>query len=199
MNLTSAQIEQRRAAARRGGQARARQFTPESQRQARAHVSLESCARNGAKGYAAAVARHGKEFASEKARAWRLEHPSKPEQEVMRILRLLGAPEPEREFRVPHLEFQPCWVDFAWPETKRVIEVYGRFHRDHEERMERDARKCVALAKAGWNVLILQDRELNAAADQIARFLGLVVILCPACGTRNSEGADRCASCRGQL
>ena len=74
-------------------------FTPEFQRWARGHVSSESCAKNGARGFSATLAKHGPGVAFGGARKWRLSHPSSNELVMIGILSRLGI-RYEREYRV---------------------------------------------------------------------------------------------------
>lgn len=79
--ITEAQREQRRQAGRKGGQARAKQFTSDYQRRARACVRPESNRANGRKGYAATEAKHPG-LAAAKLAEWRQNNPSTPESVV---------------------------------------------------------------------------------------------------------------------
>jgi hypothetical protein len=74
---------------RRGGRARAKQFTPASQRAARRKVSSESCRRNGAKGAARTIELHGYTALFEGCRRKRLANPSKTELVMMGLLKTL--------------------------------------------------------------------------------------------------------------
>jgi hypothetical protein len=76
MNFALMSPEQRRELSQRGGLARAKQFTRESQQFARSHVSRAACQRNGAIGAAVTRARYGNEFMHAKWTAWKRVHPT---------------------------------------------------------------------------------------------------------------------------
>lgn len=174
--LTPAQREARRL----GGLARARQFTPDHQRRAQAGRTSASLAAAGKLGFERLVEKVGKEQAILKVRERadqanaqrRRREPTGPEQRVIALLAALGAPEYEREYEEPWAWEQSLFLDFAWPGTRRCIEVDGYHHRD-PARAALDAEKREALRAGGWDVLVLADTELDQAATAIAAFLGL--------------------------
>lgn len=104
-------------------------------------------------------------YALERARQWRLEHPTEPERWALGVLAARGLNHFERE----HVAGD--WtLDLAWPAHKLAVEVDGRpnddFLADRQHRLERQARKLDELAAAGWNVLTVDaggDREIEAA------------------------------------
>ena len=93
-------LEHVRYGGRRGGLARMKRLRErleaegrtlsDYQREIRGHVSSDACRRNGARGAAATLAKHGYAALHEKVIAWRLAHPSEPERQVMAILDELG-------------------------------------------------------------------------------------------------------------
>jgi hypothetical protein len=74
-------------------------------------------------------------------------------------------------------------VDFAWPESLKALEVYGGIHRvlafDPEGlRAEREAAREERIRGAGWELLVVTDRDLTArtwaaTSDRVATFLGV--------------------------
>ena len=141
-------------------------------------------------GFAATVERYGREFAHDKAAATREAHPeraSHDEQRVMKMLAGLGqgdllageAVEYVREHKVA----PSTHVDFAWPADRKALEVYGGIHRvlafDPDGlRAEREAVREERIRSAGWDLLIVTDRDLTArnwaaTSDQVAAFLGV--------------------------
>lgn len=163
----------RREAARKGGKARAAQFTSEYQRAARARVSSESCAANGRKGARVTIERHGLEIVYRAARAWREAHPSRPERAVMRLLARLGWSDYVREYEP--FPGECLSVDFAWPHAHKIVEVNGRVHTVFDgdgQRAQRDAARVARLQAAGWGVLVLDEADLDTAEAQLATFLG---------------------------
>jgi G:T-mismatch repair DNA endonuclease (very short patch repair protein) len=165
----------RHEASRRGGLARMAPLRAELaaqgrtlgdyQREIRAKVSPESCARNGAKGAAVTLSRHGYELLHGKVVAWRLAHPSRYEQQVMAILDRLGLAY-ERE-AAPLAERPFLTVDFFLPNLRAAIEVNGEVHNGgalfdpHGQRAEGEAARLAALRDAGIAVLVIDHRELR--------------------------------------
>lgn len=151
------------AARRRGGLSRAAQFTPESQRAARAQVRPESLAANGRKGWLATAAKHGKDVAAKQAANWRRNHPTRPEQIVIEWLNELGVAY-QREDPVG-ASFGTFYVDFRLADG-RAIEVDGAiWHRNDplhgEDREGRDRAKNAAFDEAGITVLRLAEADVN--------------------------------------
>jgi len=165
-------------AARLGGQTTLARYGPEHFREI------------GKLGFAATVERYGREFAHDKAAASREAHPeraSHDEQRVMKMLAELGQGDLlageqvdyQREFKVaPNTH-----VDFAWPAEGKALEVYGGIHRvlafDHDGlRGDREAAREERIRTAGWDLLIVTDRDLTArnwavTSDRVAAFLGI--------------------------
>lgn len=165
--LTEEQRELRREAGRKGGLARAKQFTSASQRAARRKVSSASCAANGAKGAQVTLARHGFEKLFERARQHRLKHPSQNELLVIGVLAQLQIAN-EREWQIGNSMFT---CDFYLPLQRKVIEVRGRVHQvfDVEKRARRTAQKMELLAALRIPVLWIEAEELADLVAVIAR------------------------------
>src|SRR5262249_22254845 len=147
-------------------------LTREHQRRARSIVSSSSCARNGSLGAKATIAKHGfgKFFAA--WRAWKLEHPSKPELVIIGILARLNVTY-EREWQL-----QPSFLtlDFYLPAARVGIEFHGRIHGQlkQEQREQNDAKKRELLASAGIETLWIDHTEMNdieALTDKIREFV----------------------------
>lgn len=152
--LTEAQIEQRRAAGRK----RAQQFTSESQRAARAHVSRETLQANGRKGYAANVRKYGAQFAADKFAVYRKNNPSDLEKIMIGWLDDLGV-RYTREYAI-----NGCYFDFHLPDFTTLIEVDGdAFHGTTvhgENRVSRDTWKTHTALWHGYGLLRLKESEL---------------------------------------
>jgi very-short-patch-repair endonuclease len=142
-------------------------FTPEFQRWARGHVSSESCAKKGARGFSATLAKHGPDVAFRGARKWRLSHPSSNELVMIGILSRLGI-RYEREYRVGDTLYT---VDFYLTDTNQAIEVNSRIHKqfDAEKRQQRKARKRKLLADLHIPCLSVWDTELTRSIDAVIR------------------------------
>lgn len=149
-------------------------FTPAFQRWARSHVSSESCAKNGAKGYIATAKKHGPDFAFKAARQWRLDHPSGNEVLMIGVLSRLKI-EYEREHPLSETQYM---VDFYLPATNQVIEVHSRIHEqfDVEKRRRRDACKRKLLRDLQIPCLFVWDTELTRDVEvvirKVKRFVG---------------------------
>lgn len=167
--MNEAMREQRRAAGRKGGLARARQFTRDSQKAARRKVSSEALARNGAKGAAVTIARHGMGKLRERSRQYRLKHPSKLELLVIGILARLKL-EYEREFIV--CDERGFTVDFYLPNEALAIEVHGAIHDEgkpgYEKRVQNDQAKRSLLRTQKRRLLVLHHSEFANVASVIA-------------------------------
>lgn len=155
------------------GKARAAQFTRESQQAARACVRRESLVAAGKKGFRVTGEKHGFAKAWQKAREYRLAHPSGLEREMERLLAewdlSVGC---EREYEAG----ERIWLDFAWPAAKVAVEVNGRIHRipalDPDGRMERYQREKVQrLGVDGWVVIVVDDTRLGEIEDALRSLL----------------------------
>jgi hypothetical protein len=136
-------------------------FTSETARAARRKVSSASCARNGAKGARATIAKHGFDFFFERWRAWKLQKPSGPERQMIDILDALEA-RYERDWRIGESYFT---LDFYLPDLGRGVEVHGRIHKTLEvdRRAKNDARKRALLKDLGIEALWINDQDLEDA------------------------------------
>lgn len=160
--LTPAQLEQRRAAGRKGGLARAAQFTSESQSAARAHVRPESLSRAGKRGYLVTVTRYGPQHAADKLAAYRRAHPTSLEKILIAWLDDLGVTY-RREYAV-----EGCYFDFYLPEHTLLIEVDGAAWHGQtvhgEDRVSRDTWKTHTAAWGGYRLLRLAEAEMTTGA-----------------------------------
>lgn len=160
--LTPAQLEQRRAAGRKGGLARAAQFTSESQAAARAHVRPESLSRAGKRGYLVTVTRYGPQHAADKLAAYRRAHPTSLEKILIAWLDDLGVTY-RREYAV-----DGCYFDFYLPEQTLLIEVDGAAWHGQtvhgEDRVSRDTWKTHTAAWGGYRLLRLAEAEMTTGA-----------------------------------
>lgn len=158
--LDEARRAQLREWARQGGRKRAEQFTPESQRAARAHVKRESLQESGRRGQAVMLARHGEAFRTEHLAEHRRLHPSDLEIVVLGWL---------HEMRVPFRRDVPVaggrfFIDLTF--DRIALEVDGRhWHTNNghhgEDREARDAEKDQVLAEAGYTVIRLDEAAIR--------------------------------------
>jgi very-short-patch-repair endonuclease len=92
------------------------------------------------------------------------------ERRMRRLLRAAGLPMPLVNARVEGWE-----VDFLWPGQRVVVEVDGYPFHAHRRAFERDRRKDLALANAGYHVIRITVRQLLdeplAVVASIARLL----------------------------
>lgn len=168
---------------RRGGQARAKMdsFKQHQSNAGKASATVNDMAALGSRGAKAYIRKYGYMRFFYLARAWRLAHPSRPEQAVAAILDNLGFPY-ERESLVMGDNI-PCSVDFYLPDANdAIIEVYGRVHYDplfdHPNylttRAQTDAHRLHKIERAGYRILEIDYRELAYPATlrgKIAMFL----------------------------
>jgi very-short-patch-repair endonuclease len=141
-------------------------------------------------GFAVTVERYGRDFAHDKAAASREAHPeraSHDEQRTMKMLASLGQGDllagESVEYRREHKVAPSTYVDFAWPDQGKALEVYGGVHRvlafDPDGlRAQREAARETRIRAAGWNLLTVTDRDLTArnwakTSDRLADFLGV--------------------------
>lgn len=159
-----------RAIGKRGGMARARAFTPDYQRMARACVRHESNVANGRKGGIAYVRKYGKRQIAELGRAYRLAHPSDLERILQTTLIEIGALDFEREaFLFPRSRVHPITGDFVFRRGRKVIYADGeQWHTNNTElpgcaeRGTRDAHYDTYLIARGWHVLRVSEHAIRA-------------------------------------
>jgi very-short-patch-repair endonuclease len=147
-------------------------FTSETARAARRKVSSASCARNGAKGARATIAKHGFDFFFERWREWKLKKPSGPERQMIDILDGVNA-RYERDWRIGESYFT---LDFYLVDLGRGVEVHGRIHKTLEvdKRAKNDARKRALLKDLGIDVLWIDDQDLEDADALTAKVRGFI-------------------------
>lgn len=168
---------ERREACRRGGRARAAQFTSASQSAAaRAGAAKTDMAALGHKGFLATVHKHGYLGWLDYSRKTRLAKPSAPERAVQRVLDGLGV-QYEREFVALDWTERPVIVDFAvmCGDQRKLVEVQGGPHYksalnngNPDGRKERDDKRLARLREA-YDVLVLDEPDETA----IAMFIGV--------------------------
>ncbi len=161
--------EMRQVWSRKGGLARAAQFTSESQRHARSHVKRESLQRAGANGYKAFAAKNGPEAAARRFANWRREHPSVLESIVRQWMDDLNV------FYVSEavLDGFTIYPDFLIL-NGLVVECDGAGW--HAMRAEYDHWRDELLRKAGYTVLRLSEKSIRdgSAFDILAKHLEAV-------------------------
>jgi hypothetical protein len=147
-------------------------FTREHQRMARSKVSSASCARNGAKGAKATIAKHGFEKFFTAWRKWKIEHPSCPELVIIGILNDLPVAF-EREWQ---LEPSFLTLDFHLPQLCKGIEFHGRIHGQlkQEQREANDIKKRDLLEQLGIETLWIEHTEMDDVPALIRKIEGFV-------------------------
>ncbi len=180
MTLTTNQLREiRREAGRKGGQARAKQFTREYQSAAgKRSAEVNDMAALGHKGAMAMIQKHGYGKLYRLCRDWRLRHPSSHEQQVMDILCTLGL-EPGRDYDREYEVAKFLSVDFAFPASFQAIEINGKVHYDPSfddprrpgTRAANDADKLARLERLGWRVLVIDYRDMRRADQLVKEFI----------------------------
>lgn len=104
----------------------------------------------------------GMKKAHVEGRAWNLgtnrwiNEPSHPEKFFMTVI--------DNEFDNKNYQynmyFHGFWLDFAWPELKRCIEIDGKQHLESEQQIQRDKRKEKLLAENGWELLRISWKDM---------------------------------------
>jgi len=141
---------------------------PDHQRYAQSHRSTESLRDAGRHGYQATVERYGREFASDLLANHRREQPTRPEREMVGLLKELGAQE-GRDYQREYKVSPGMYADFAIPDRKLAIEVHGGAHQAAfflKKGMEaREERRAETYARAGWTVQVVTDRDLREGRE----------------------------------
>ncbi len=165
---------------RKGGLSRAKSFTSDFQREARACVSHESNVANGRKGGIAYVRKYGKRKLVEQARQYRLKHPSDLERTVESALIAIGATASvgaaegyERDTYIfPRSRCHHNTGDFVFRKQHKIVFADGAtWHNGKElpasfvncvDRAMRDEKMDAYLCYRGWQVLRLGEQEIRA-------------------------------------
>ena len=161
-----------REIARRGGQARAQQFTSASQKHARRKVSSESCRRNGAKGAARTIELHGHKPVFEGCRRSRLAKPSLCELVMMGLLKQLRL-EYEREYVLGETLYT---LDFYLHEFSLGIEVDGSIHdpgKPDEAKRIQNAERKAALCRS-MKIKLIRVHHTELAADDLSAVINKI-------------------------
>ena len=142
---------------------------PEHQRFAQSHRTVESLREAGRHGYQATAERYGREYASDLLANHRRDQPTRPEREMVGLLKELGAEE-GRDYRRKFKVAPGMYADFAIPDRKLAIEVHGGAHQAAfflERGVEaREERRTAVYAREGWTVQVVTDRDLRDERDE---------------------------------
>ncbi len=143
---------------------------PEHQRFAQSHRTAESLREAGKHGYQATAERYGREYASDLLASHRRDQPTRPERELVGILKELGVEE-GRDYHREYKVSPGMYADFAIPDRKLAIEVHGSAHQATfflERGIEaREERRAETYARAGWTVQAVTDRDLREGREEI--------------------------------
>ncbi len=142
----------------------------EHQRFAQSHRTAESLREAGKHGYQATAERYGREYASDLLASHRRDQPTRPERELVGILKELGVEE-GRDYHREYKVSPGMYADFAIPDRKLAIEVHGSAHQATfflERGIEaREERRAETYARAGWTVQVVTDRDLREGREEI--------------------------------
>ena len=162
-----AATEEQRAAWREMGREKFKD--PDHQRFAQSHRSAESLRDAGRHGYQATAERYGRDFASDLLANHRREQPTRPEREMVGLLKELGVEE-GRDYQREYKVSPGMYADFAIPERKLAIEVHGGAHQAAfflaKGMEERESRRTETYARAGWAVQVVTDRDLREGREE---------------------------------
>ncbi len=98
---------------------------------------------------------------------------SRPEQELVRLLRRHGLPEPVAQYEVV-LDGHRHFVDLAYPEARLAIEYDGEGHHFTRRAFHADPLRRNRFEAAGWTYLVVTSRGMRAPNDllrQVRRVL----------------------------
>ena len=70
-----------------------------------------------------------------------------------------------------NLPFHGFFLDFAWVDLKKVIEIDGKQHYENTKQMERDARKDALLAEEGWQELRLPWKDVYSEPRKFIKII----------------------------
>ena len=147
---------------------------PEYQRYVQGFRSHDSLSEAGKVGFRVTGEKHGWEFVHDKIADARRDNPSDAEQRMIGLLAEAGERDArgggmpghvyEREYKVAPFTH----VDFAWPESGKIIEVYGGVHLIPEldpdgTRAAYDAARIERIEGLGWEVLVVTSDDLTPA------------------------------------
>jgi DNA polymerase-3 subunit epsilon len=175
---------------------------PEYQRWAQAQRTHDSLATSGRAGYQETARRYGPDFATRVLAEYRRAHPTAPERAMMRVLDDLGQQEGRdyyREYKLVPLPppqpapddpqavgrsgdrwyGTPLYPDFAWPEQKLAVEVYGSAHDSDWLRsrgiVQREERRLATYAQEGWRVVTVTEHDLADRPEMVRERLRRVL------------------------
>ena len=149
---------------RKGGQARAQQFTSSYQRAARACVRRESLRRAGRRGYARTLETRGADFVGRIAAAWRRKNPSPLESIVMTWLDRLCVEYIREHPLASSSGDDTYYLDFYITSHGAVVEVDGDGWHRLPDRMERDRQRNALCRAAGLPLLRIPERDVRSGA-----------------------------------
>jgi very-short-patch-repair endonuclease len=162
-----AATEEQRAAWREMGREKFKD--PDHQRFAQSHRSAESLRDAGRHGYQATAERYGRDFASDLLANHRREQPTRPEREMVGLLKELGVEE-GRDYQREYKVSPGMYADFAIPERNLAIEVHGGAHQAAfflaKGMEERESRRTETYARAGWAVQVVTGRDLREGREE---------------------------------
>lgn len=94
------------------------------------------------------------------------------EDDLLRLLRRGGLPEPERQYRVGRV-----YLDFAYPAVKLGLEADSRIWHGGRADVQRNSDKANVLVGLGWRVLHFTAADIRSRPDYVEREVALA---CPA-------------------
>ncbi len=133
----------------------------------------ESLAQSGKRGFEVTAERHGYDAGMEHSARWFREHPeraSEPERRMMELLERQGQKMGE-EYQYIYKAAPGVWVDYAWPDRMKYIEVWGGVHNQEtleridpetaEARVQRDSEHIEQTLERGWTGKVVMAHELK--------------------------------------
>jgi len=168
--LSTAQLEQRRAA----GRSRAKAFDTAYQQAARANVRTESLTASAKAGNAACVKKYGPAVNARRAAKWRASRPTRLAQTVCGWLDSAFVPFQIEVELVPGKAYGDILVTGA-DHRPLDVECDGRYFHELPGRAQHDAARDDKVRAAGYTVLRLAEADIasGAAKEVLSKVLGI--------------------------
>jgi hypothetical protein len=165
MTLSPAQLEQRRAAGRKGGAERAKAFTPDYQSAARAQVKPESLTTSARLGHLACQRKFGAHYSTRRLARWRASHPTALIRTVCGWLNEMWIANIGLDVEiVPGQVYAD--IRLYWQGRALIIECDGEHWHDQndhvgEDRPARDRERDEMIRASGYELLHLTEAEIK--------------------------------------
>jgi hypothetical protein len=100
---------------------------------------------------------------------------TRPELQLLQLVRAAGLPEPVPQFRVWLSPTRWVDLDLAWPWVKGYMEFDSYKYHGNRDKFMRDARRRLLLREAGWEGVHVTDDELDEGAELALRVMSRIL------------------------